>query len=214
MKLFVSNKSETPRMFNNGILEFLSRTHWSIPLWIFVPIVLMFGVLGARSGSFSVAGFVSMIIAGLFVWTFTEYFLHRFVFHYEPRSDWGKRFHWMFHGVHHDYPSDPLRLVMVPGISLPLGAAFYFLFHAVLGAPVVYPFMAGFFIGYLIYDTTHYAVHHFPIKGKVFGTLRELHMRHHFQQPDRGFGVSSPLWDHILGTTMARHKASGETGGQ
>jgi 4-hydroxysphinganine ceramide fatty acyl 2-hydroxylase len=207
MKLYVSNKRETPRMFENGVMEFFSRTHWSIPLWFFVPIVLLLGALGVMRGSFSIAQHLGLLLAGLFIWTLTEYVLHRFVFHYEPRSDWGRRFHWMFHGVHHDYPSDPLRLVMVPGISLPLASLFFLLFYLVLGDPAVFPFSAGFFIGYLFYDITHYAVHHFPIKGRVFGALREWHMRHHFQQPERGFGVSSPLWDYVFGTSMHRERS-------
>ncbi|MDX9759358.1 MAG: sterol desaturase family protein [Bacteroidota bacterium] len=208
MKHYVSNRKETPRMFENGLLEFFSRTHWSVPLWLFVPIILALGWLGVMQGIRTVWSFSLLLVAGLFVWTFTEYALHRFVFHYEPRSAWGRRVHWMFHGVHHDYPSDPLRLVMVPGVSVPLGTLFFLLFLAVLDVPAVYPFAAGFFIGYLFYDTTHYAVHHFPIKGRVFGRLRELHMRHHFQQPDRGFGVSSPLWDLVFGTTLAQQNKS------
>jgi len=97
-----------------------------------------------------------------------------------------------------------LRLVMVPSVSIPLASLFFLLFWWVLGLAAALPFTAGFLAGYLFYDITHYAVHHFPIKGRVFGTLRELHMRHHFQDPERGFGVSSPLWDVLLGTTLHR----------
>ncbi len=208
MKMYVSNKRETPRMFDNDITEFLSRAHWSVPLWVFVPIVAVLSWYGWTSGVTSFGTFLLFLSAGLLIWTLTEYVLHRFIFHYEPRSEWGKRYHWMFHGVHHDYPSDPLRLVMAPSISLPLGAAFFLLFYLFLGTPAVFSFSAGFFIGYLMYDMTHYAVHHFPIKGRLFGMLRELHMRHHFQDPDRGFGVSSPLWDAVFGTTLKRERTT------
>lgn len=207
MKHYVSNKRETARMFQSSFMEFFSRVHWSVPLVLFLPVILIALSAGAWYYSLSWTEQLLMYCAGLFIWTFVEYSLHRFVFHYEPRSAWGRRVHWTFHGVHHDYPSDPLRLVMVPAVSLPLATAFYFLFVAIMDYPYAAPFTGGFLTGYLFYDITHYAVHHFPIKGRILGFLREWHMRHHFQDPDRGYGVSSPLWDHIFKTSLTRKKA-------
>ncbi|MBE0645787.1 MAG: sterol desaturase family protein [Bacteroidetes bacterium] len=206
MKMYVSNKRETPRMFQNDIAEFLSHVHWVVPLLFFVPIIAALLFLSVEHYALRIVTIVPLALIGLAFWTFAEYFLHRFIFHYKPTSAWGARIHWMFHGVHHDYPSDPLRLVMVPTISLPLAGLFYFLFAAVMGFPAAAPFSAGFLTGYLFYDMTHYAVHHFPIKGKFFGRLRELHMRHHFQDPENGFGVSSPLWDMVFKTELRREK--------
>jgi len=208
MKHYVSNKRETPRMFQSSFVEFFSRVHWSIPLVIFLPVIGALLYAGGSHYRLPWDILLTLFLAGLFIWTFTEYSLHRFIFHYEPRSEWGKKFHWTFHGVHHDYPSDPLRLVMVPAVSLPLATAFYFMFVLIMGGPNAAPFTGGFLTGYLFYDITHYAVHHFPVKGRVFGFLREWHMRHHFQDPDRGYGVSSPLWDHIFRTTLERKKAA------
>ncbi|MFA6234223.1 MAG: sterol desaturase family protein [Bacteroidota bacterium] len=193
-------------MFQNDIVEFFSRAHWTVPLLVFIPIIVAFLVISFRHFGLQGATILTYVLYGLLFWTLTEYFLHRFVFHYQPKSERGRRIHWMFHGVHHDYPSDPLRLVMVPSISLPLSALFYFLFVTVLGNAAAAPFTAGFLVGYLFYDTTHYAVHHFPIRGRVFGRLREWHMRHHFQDPERGFGVSSPLWDFVFRTGLRRSK--------
>jgi len=207
MKLYVSNKRETPRMFRSDFVEFFSRVHWSVPLYIFVPIVLFFLYRAVVAHALDAGTVVLLFAAGLLFWTLTEYVLHRFIFHYHPKSSWGQRIHWTFHGVHHDYPSDPLRLVMVPSVSLPLAALFYLLFRVLLGAPHAAPFTAAFLTGYLFYDITHYAVHHFPVKGAVFGTLREWHMRHHFQDPEKGFGVSSPLWDLVFGTPLQRKKS-------
>ncbi len=207
MKMYVSNRRETPRMFENGFLEFFSRVHWSVPLLFFVPIVTAFLILAFQRYGMQARTAVVLYFSGLVFWSLAEYVLHRFVFHYRPRSEWGQRFHWMFHGVHHDYPSDPLRLVMVPSVSLPLAGLFYLLFAAVMGVAYAAPFTAGFLTGYLFYDMTHYAVHHFPIKGRVFGRLRELHMRHHFQDPEHGFGVSSPFWDVIFRTELQQAKS-------
>ena len=46
----------------------------------------------------------------------------------------------------------------------------------------------------------HYHVHHHRPRTRVGRWLRELHMRHHFQDDERGFGVSAPYWDRVFGT--------------
>ncbi len=68
------------------------------------------------------------------------------------------------------------------------------------GTPTAYPLFAGFLIGYLIYDYMHYYLHHAVPKTKLGKSLREQHMRHHFQDHRFGYGVSSPLWDAVFRT--------------
>jgi sterol desaturase/sphingolipid hydroxylase (fatty acid hydroxylase superfamily) len=111
------------------------------------------------------------------------------------------------HGVHHEHPNDPKRLVMPPGASIPLAALFGLAFWAVLGADHWLAVFGGFLVGYVIYDSLHYAVHHFTPRGRLGRRLRELHMRHHFQDDRRGFGVSAPWWDHVFGTAPRKVRA-------
>ena len=200
MKLYVSNKNESPRMFENDFVDACSRWHWTSPLWVYVPFVAFLMYLSLVNFEVSIIVTAALFVAGMFAWTFAEYVFHRFLFHYHPKSAWGKRLIWILHGVHHDYPSDAWRLVMPLPISLPLAVVFYTLFYLVIGESHTPAFMAGFVTGYLIYDIGHYAVHHFPIKGGIWGYLREHHMRHHFKSPHQGYGVSSPLWDYVFGT--------------
>jgi dihydroceramide fatty acyl 2-hydroxylase len=147
------------------------------------------------------------VIAGLALWTLSEYWLHRKVFHWDPDHPIGHRLHFIIHGVHHDHPNDRLRLVMPPGASIPLAALFFGAFALVLGLPTAYPVFAGFLIGYLIYDYTHYYLHHFVPRGPLAKRLREQHMRHHFQDHRYGFGVSSPIWD-VVFRTLPRTRRS------
>jgi sterol desaturase/sphingolipid hydroxylase (fatty acid hydroxylase superfamily) len=102
--------------------------------------------------------------------------------------------------VHHDYPRDKKRLVMPPSASIPLATFFFFLFKLLLPAPGLFGFFAGFLLGYLIYDMMHYAMHHFNYKSGWFKKIKQHHMLHHYQDPDKGYGVSSAIWDEVLNT--------------
>ncbi|NWF50723.1 MAG: sterol desaturase family protein [Ignavibacteriaceae bacterium] len=203
-KNFVSNKDETVRMFESNLLEALSRVHWTVPLWIYVPVILFFLYRAIAVLQLPASNIILLIVIGVFIWSFTEYMLHRFVFHYEPKSNWGQRLHFILHGVHHDYPNDSRRLVMPPSVSLPLAVIFYFLFLLLLGTSNVAPFFVGFLIGYLFYDITHYAVHHFNMHNKFWLAIKNHHMRHHYLDSARGYGVSSPIWDIIIGTNYTK----------
>jgi len=199
-KNYVSNSQDSVRMFKSSFLESLSKVHFTVPLFIFIP-VIAFCIYKDFENAMGLVNFFELFILGLFVWTLTEYIMHRFVFHYVPADKpWALRLHFIFHGVHHDYPSDARRLVLPPSVSIPLAALFYFLFNAILPANDVWGFFPGFILGYLIYDITHYAIHHFNFKGNIWKKIKQHHMLHHYQDPDKGYGVSSPLWDKIFGS--------------
>ena len=206
-KLYVSNKDETARMFKSDFLEAFSRVHWSVPLFIYIPVIGYLFYLSIVDYKIAALDILGLIVAGLFIWTITEYLLHRFVFHFHTTSDFGKRITFMFHGVHHAYPNDTKRLVMPPSVSIPLAIGFFFLFKAILGGISVAPFYIGFIAGYLFYDISHYAIHHFNMHSKFWLAIKNHHMRHHYQNPELGFGVSTPLWDVILKTNYDIKKA-------
>jgi sterol desaturase/sphingolipid hydroxylase (fatty acid hydroxylase superfamily) len=188
----------SPRMFESNLLDKLSRVHPSVPPLLFGPAIVVLLVEGIVRGSGWAT--IGWIVGGWLFWTLTEYWLHRIVFHFEPEKGIGARLHWIIHGVHHDHPNDPMRLVMPPSVSVPLSALFVLGFYAVLGAPAFLPFAAGFLAGYLAYDMLHYHVHHHRPTTELGRRLRMLHMRHHFQDHERGFGISAPFWDHVFRT--------------
>lgn len=195
----------SPEMFQSSLLNFFSRVPPIIPALIFVPVVAAMEWLGADHGSG--AGRLALLtLGGIGIWTLTEYWLHRLVFHWEPDNAFGRRMHFIIHGVHHDHPNDKLRLVMPPAVSIPLAILFYLGFAAAFGIPSAYPLFAGFIGGYLFYDYTHYYVHHYVPRSEFGKRLREQHMRHHFQDHRYGYGVSSPLWDIVFRTLPRRRR--------
>lgn len=198
MKNYVSNSSESVRMFKSDFMESLSKVHFTVPLYVYVPVISYMLYLAIVKSTLTGFGIAGMFVAGLLFWTLAEYVLHRYVFHFVPKAEWALRIHFIFHGVHHDYPSDAKRLVMPPSASIPMALILYFLFNAILPPTYIYGFFPGFLLGYLIYDMTHYAIHHFNFKGGLWKTIKQHHMLHHYQDASKGYGVSSPFWDKIF----------------
>ena len=199
-KLFVSNKNETVRMFESNFMEFFSHVHPATPVILYGPIIALMLYLAFVQKGLSFLTVLGFFVIGVLTWTLLEYLIHRYVFHYQPKTRVGKLVHFIMHGVHHDYPNDATRLVMPPIISVPLAVVFYVVFILTLGrfAPAA---LAGFGFGYVCYDTIHYATHHFAMKRGVWRWLKHYHLRHHYQDDHAGYGVSSPLWDYVFRTT-------------
>ena len=189
----------SPPMFESRLLDACSRVHPSVPILAFAPAVV---ALAAWQLDFVGApALIGLFALGYAAWTLFEYWLHRLVFHFEPKDGIGARMHWMIHGVHHDHPNDPLRLVMPPAVSVPLAAVVFGLLYLLLGKRYAPGVGAGFFAGYLAYDMLHYYVHHFTPRTRLGRMLRERHMRHHFQDDTKGFGISAPYWDEVFRTS-------------
>ena len=189
-------------MFESDFFDRLSRVHPAVPVIIFGPAITV--LLASAFDEMTVAAGLAWVVGGYLFWTLSEYWIHRAIFHFEPEGGLGGRFHWIIHGVHHDHPNDPLRLVMPPSVSIPLGLLFFAGFVEVLGTPTAYAFGGGFFVGYLAYDMTHYYLHHGRPTTRLGKGLRELHMRHHFKDDTKGYGISAPYWDFVFRTPVRR----------
>ncbi len=186
------------RLFKSPVLEALTHVHPSVPFLVWVPVV--FYQLGRAFDALPAAVLLFWFVLGALFWTLTEYAMHRYVFHFPATSKAGQYLVFLFHGIHHDDPEDPTRLVMPPVVSITLASLFYVLFAAVLGGELCRPFFAGFMSGYLVYDYIHFATHHFRPKTAWGRALKENHMKHHYLKKGGKWGVSSPLWDHVFGT--------------
>jgi dihydroceramide fatty acyl 2-hydroxylase len=189
----------TTRMFESDFIERFSRVHPISPFVLWVPVMLVCLYRTYERGLPLAVG-VGLFAAGVLLWTLTEYVLHRYVFHWVNETSWGKRIHFVIHGVHHDFPSDKDRLVMPLGASIPVGVLIYVAFYYAFGQPHGEALYAGMALGYMGYDGTHYAVHHFKHTTRVGKFLRRHHMLHHHADHEGGFGVSTPLWDLVFRT--------------
>ncbi|EQL01646.1 inositolphosphorylceramide-B C-26 hydroxylase [Ophiocordyceps sinensis CO18] len=212
-KEFYLDQVHRPRHYKGGdsaplfgnFLEPLSKTPWWMVPSIWLPCVA-YGTYLAHQGLGKLTVTASYWAFGLFLWTFVEYCLHRFLFHlddYLPDNRVGVTAHFLLHGIHHYLPMDKYRLVMPPTLFVVLATPFWHLAHAVFyfnwhAATAV--FCGGIF-GYICYDLTHYFLHHenLPLWYKQ---LKKYHLQHHFLDYELGFGVTSKFWDQIFGTEL------------
>lgn len=204
----IDHSSVPIRLFKSDFMEFFTHIHPAVVVIIWLPYAgfhLVSEIMAGLNRGGSLGYIPAAFLIGVLVWTFSEYMLHRFVFHFQARAPYQEKIIYLFHGIHHHQPQCKTRLVMPPVVSIPLSFLFYGLFYLVVGllfgAPEwVGPLVSGFTIGYLAYDLTHYATHHFPMRSGIFKYLKRYHMMHHFKTPEKRFGVSSPLWDYVFQT--------------
>ena len=203
------------RLFESDFLESLSKTTWWVIPLIWIPIAIGLFIIGHTVYSTRhLLLNLGLVFAGIALWSFIEYVTHRFLFHIDatrilPDNKIFLVAHFFLHGIHHFMPMDPYRLVMPPIMTLILGSLIWGILAVLLPIFSIRVFIcAGLLLGYVWYDLTHYHLHHYNedyILSKILGpqeSLRKKHNGHHYRAPDKGFGVSSSIWDHVFGTMM------------
>ncbi len=186
-------------LFSNPVLERISRTHISIPITLFLAISTVSFYYGVVSTSIPLGLGLGFFALGILAFTFVEYMMHKHFFHMEPDTPLKDKLQYNVHGVHHDYPKDKDRLAMPPFVSAAYAAILYLLFTLIMGDFALY-FLPGFLLGYSGYLGVHYVVHVYNPPKNFLKVLWVNHAIHHYKDPDAAFGVSSPLWDYLLGT--------------
>lgn len=200
----IHNKGQA-RIFQNRYLEYLTKTHPFVIWVLYVPAFILMPYYAYHSLQYSAPYITLIFLSGIFFWSFFEYLMHRFVFHYVSESRRAKRIIYVMHGNHHEYPRDKQRLFMPPVPSLILSSVVFILMRFLIGTAALC-FFPGFILGYLIYGSMHYAIHAWNPPFRWMKGLWRNHHLHHYKQQERGFGVSSTLWDHVFGTTFDYEK--------
>ena len=184
-----------------------SRWPWWYIWVVFPPIILYCLYQGAtlpadEGGAGGLTNLAVSFAFGIFMWTLTEYFLHRFIFHMESYGNVGNTIHFFAHGVHHLLPSDHTRLTFPPPLSLVLAYLFKQMWFFVTPTALFSPWalFSAFALGYVLYDTAHFFFHHTDFDNRLFRFCKSSHLGHHYKNEDMNFGVTSPMWDIVFGT--------------
>ena len=200
---------QTPiRMFKSDALEMFTHVTPQAILIIWLPVVAVFLYLGIATWPVTQSPVWMPLIFALgfiLVWTFSEYVIHRFVFHLPPKTRTAAQIVFLFHHIHHVQPHIKTRLVMPPAVSIPMAfvafGLFSLIFNNLIGAPhLLMPILAGFTLGYVCYDMVHYATHHSRTRNAIMKFLKRHHMEHHYKTPHARFGVTSNVWDLVFNT--------------
>jgi sterol desaturase/sphingolipid hydroxylase (fatty acid hydroxylase superfamily) len=193
-------KEEKTRIYDNKIIEYVSRSPFGVPhtMWVIISVFFFwYAITGIELQAVNVA---VLGIIGFLSWTFVEYMIHRFVYHTETNWQELIEFQNNFHMTHHHYPKDPERLAMPPIPGLIMGSLFLGLFYLILGK-YAFAFFPGFLLGYVVYITLHYYQHRIKSpRYKPWKKLWQHHKAHHYSNPYSAFGVSTRFWDVVFGT--------------
>ena len=199
----IKNKGQG-RVFRNDYLEMMTKTHPIVIYSIYFPIIAFMLYYGISYKQISPGKEALLFIIGFFSWTLFEYFLHRTIFHMIVETPRAKKIIYKLHGVHHEYPRDRERLFMPPVPSLIIACLVFSIVHTAIGWYSM-AFFPGFLLGYLAYGSMHFAIHAFT-PPKYLKALWRNHHLHHYKTPDKGFGVSSVIWDVIFGTVPKKEE--------
>lgn len=188
------------RLFRSDLLERFTHVPWWLVPLVWVPVILALWALAASHGGLAPGAIALRALGGFLGWTLLEYLLHRFLFHWRPGSGRGRQLHFLAHGIHHLDPWDATRLVFPPLAGALVAAPIFGLLWLALPAGAALAAMGGLLSGYLVYDMTHYHVHHRTCRTRWGRFLKRYHLAHHHKHPDAMYGVSSPLWDLVFRT--------------
>lgn len=195
----IHNKGQA-RLFENPILEALTKTHHPALIWgMYIPLLGIMLYYAHQHIGYTYYQISMIFVLGLFTWTLFEYVAHRYLFHMKPHSELGKKIAYIMHGNHHHFPRDKQRLLMPPVPSLIIATMLFGMQYLVI-QQAAFVFFPGFIIGYLFYGSMHYAIHAFNPPFKFMKPLWRNHHLHHYKDEDKGFGVTTTLWDRVFGT--------------
>ena len=200
----IHNKGQA-QIFKNQYLEYFTKTHPLVIWGMYLPVIILLPYYSASKLDFSASSVTLLFLGGIFFWSFFEYLMHRFVFHWVSDNPRIQRASYVLHGNHHEFPRDKQRLFMPPVPSLIIASLIFLLMYAVM-REYVFSFFAGFILGYLLYGSMHYAIHAWNPPYKWMKPIWRNHHLHHYKSEQKGFGVSSHIWDKVFGTSFDLHK--------
>jgi sterol desaturase/sphingolipid hydroxylase (fatty acid hydroxylase superfamily) len=187
------------QLFQHPVLERMTHTHIALPVSIFLITATISLYYGLTHGFITGLSAFGLFLGGWLLFTLVEYLVHRFLYHMPASTPRKARMQYVMHGVHHEYPKDKSRLAMPPIITVFVASLLFFIFRFTFGASS-FGLLAGFTFGYALYLFVHYAIHAYAPPKNFLKFWWLHHSQHHYRQDEIAFGVSTTLWDHIIGT--------------
>jgi sterol desaturase/sphingolipid hydroxylase (fatty acid hydroxylase superfamily) len=176
-----------------GALARLSVTKFNAQMGLGCDVVVGLLLIGAGlyTNHYGVLAPLATVALGLFAFSLVEYVFHRWLFH-TGRSSMREG-----HDNHHDDPNgyDALPFFIPPIGMLLIAAALAF----VVPATTALLLAGSVATGYAAYGVAHTMIHAFRFRRPTIAKWAANHHIHH-HHPGCNFGVTTPLWDIVLGT--------------
>jgi sterol desaturase/sphingolipid hydroxylase (fatty acid hydroxylase superfamily) len=192
-------RSQRVRLFRSDTLE--AMTLVSPLAFALVWLVILAAAVIASWGTAGVGVSIALLLFGFVIWSLFEYVMHRFLFHLKLRSEFGRWLLFLTHGNHHAVPGDRHRNIMPPLVSVVIAAAVWGVFLLLLG-PAGSILFLGWGIGYVVYDSVHYACHQLPMRSRLLRRLRRHHIRHHYAAHEGNYAITGIFWDRLFRTEV------------
>ena len=187
------------QLFQNPTLERLTHTHIALPVGVFLLTTVFSLYYGLTRGYIAGVSALGLFLGGWLIFSFAEYAVHRYLYHMPAPTERRARIQYTMHGVHHEFPKDKSRLAMPPIVSVFVVSLLFSIFRIAFGA-AAFGVLAGFVFGYALYLFVHYSIHAYAPPKNFLKFWWLHHSQHHYRQDEVAFGVSTTLWDHIIGT--------------
>ncbi|MEP6483305.1 MAG: sterol desaturase family protein [Rudaea sp.] len=187
---------------NLGLIARLSASRFNARMGLVsdvsVGVVLL--AVGLRINPFGVSAAAATIAAGLLVFSFVEYAFHRWLFHGLPNPARDG------HDKHHADPQgyDALPFFMPPLAMLALAG----ILALVLPSSTALLLSGALALGYASYGVVHTVIHAVRFRRALPMRWAAHHHVHHHHATSN-YGVTTPLWDILLGTRYVSARYAG-----
>jgi sterol desaturase/sphingolipid hydroxylase (fatty acid hydroxylase superfamily) len=192
-----------PSLVRSGVDAIVRMSGTRTNYWVEVAVDVALGTTllaeGWRHHTGGALAATLAIMLGLLAFSFIEYFFHRWMFHTRiPLFEQG-------HRLHHERPLgyDSLPFFLPAAVLLAIAGV------CVLIMPTGFALLmtGAVTFGYIAYGLSHFTIHHVRFKHPVLRRWAGAHHVHHYH-PNSNFGVTTPLWDVLLGTRYVRQSRS------
>jgi len=146
--------------------------------------------------------------SGVAIWTWLEYFAHRYVLHGRFPDGPGRYQHLLheyfdhLHWEHHKRPWDGNHINGTIKDTLPFVGPMAILsfFAPVWSLPAL---VAGIVQAYVIEEWVHHSVHFYHFENRYFRYIRRHHLYHHSPKGmEIAFGLTNGFWDVVYDTRI------------
>lgn len=139
-------------------------------------------------------------LGGICIWMVAEYCFHRYAFHNNNLSPRTYELLAYNHAKHHQNPSTDNDLLLPLRLTMPVALFLFAVAWILLSLPFATLMLFGMLAGLTFYEFVHHQAHHKMYNIWPLNRLTVSHLRHHYEDDSKFYGVTSRVLDWVFGT--------------